>query len=145
MGPREHGSSLRLVTRRRLFVGAVGVGLGVAGTALPASATIHEIAQSECAAPAADFTTADLQAPPGLTGGSSADNFAQPLESLASNGRLVGSGVFVEPFPGAGFEIEILISNPDRPGTGPASGTGEAHCTNPETNAHPDAPGEVVP
>lgn len=101
-----------------------------------AEATIHEITQSECAGPGADFKTADLQTPAGLTGGSNADNFAQPLESLLANGQLHGSGVFVEPFPGAGFEIEILVGTP-------ANSTGEEHCRFPETNAHPDAPDEV--
>ncbi|HEV8573605.1 MAG TPA: hypothetical protein VGR43_02750 [Dehalococcoidia bacterium] len=101
-----------------------------------AEATIHEITQSECAGPGADFKTADLQTPPGLTGGSNADNFAQPLEALVANGQLQGSGVFVEPFPGAGFEIEILVGTP-------AKSTGEEHCRFPETNAHPDSPDEV--
>jgi hypothetical protein len=44
----------------------------------PALATVHPLANSECAnAEASDVATG--QNPPGLSGGSNADNFAQPV------------------------------------------------------------------
>ena len=57
----------------------------LAVTAVPAFATIHPLANSECAnANASDVATG--QNPPGLTGQSNADNFAQPVIS-ASGGN----------------------------------------------------------
>jgi hypothetical protein len=49
--------------------------------AVPAFATVHELANAECAAEGAP---ANDQSPPGLTGGSNenADNFAQPVVSV---------------------------------------------------------------
>jgi hypothetical protein len=49
--------------------------MAVAG---PASATIHPLANSECASDSSQGVAND-QNPPGLSGGSNADNFAQPV------------------------------------------------------------------
>lgn len=61
---------------RRMFVVALVAGLAIMAFATPARATVHEIAGMWCAGPHPAY------APPGLTGGSNADNFAQPLFSL---------------------------------------------------------------
>ena len=50
--------------------------------AAPAFATIHPLSNSECAnTSASDVATG--QNPPGLSGGSNADNFAQPVFSVS--------------------------------------------------------------
>jgi hypothetical protein len=56
---------------RRLIVALVAFG-AVMWQATPASATVHEIVGQWCAGRGELF-------PPGLSGGSNADNFAQPL------------------------------------------------------------------
>jgi len=88
----------------------------------PASATVHEIVAQWCAGQGELF-------PPGLSGGSSADNFAQPLsasgflESVTPyqdgvlftfnfdnpNSKLAGTGEIVQLAPGVyvtGFELD---------------------------------------
>jgi hypothetical protein len=59
------------------------VGLGLAVTpAAPAHATVHEIVGQWCSGQ-------DPLEPPGLTGGSSADNFAKPLMAIGFIGDVV--------------------------------------------------------
>jgi hypothetical protein len=50
--------------------------------AVPAFATVHELANAECAT---DTAPADDQFPPGISGGSNADNFAQPVLAVYIN------------------------------------------------------------
>lgn len=57
---------------RRLLILGLAVLLAVGLLAAPASATVHEIVGQWCAG------RGDLL-PPGITGGSNADNFARPL------------------------------------------------------------------
>lgn len=90
-----------------------------------ASATVHHIMSGECAAPAADGTVADLQDPPGLSGQSSADNFAQPLMATSGAGALE----FTAFDGGVPVDAEGPASNGDN---------GDQHCQNPETNGHAD-------
>jgi hypothetical protein len=87
---------MRLVSRA-LVVAAATIGLMIV-PALPASATVHEIVGQWCAG-------GDPLNPPGLTGGSQADNFAQPLEA---SGFIVG----VVPFRD-GFLIQFNYDNPN--------------------------------
>lgn len=63
--------------------------------ALPAGATVHEITGMPCSGGNAVF------APPGITGGSNADNFAKPLFATGF--------ATISPYP-AGGEGAILIS-----------------------------------
>jgi hypothetical protein len=104
---------------------AVLVALLVLALAPAAGATVHHIMSGECAAPAADGTVADLQDPPGLSGQSSGDNFAQPLVATTSAGALEFTA----------FDGFVPID-----AEGPASNgdNGDQHCQNPETNGHPD-------
>lgn len=72
---------------RSLTTFAVTCGVALAGALLPAapaSATVHEIVGQWCSGH-------DPLAPPGITGGSNADNFAQPLNS---NGFIQGAVPF---------------------------------------------------
>jgi hypothetical protein len=73
--------------RRLLLVMSVAALMAamVAVMAVPAFATIHPLANSECANASAS-NVAKGQNPPGLSGGSNANNFAQPLFS-ASGGN----------------------------------------------------------
>ena len=57
----------------------------VAVTAVPAFATIHPLSRSEVSN-APSGTTAATQEPPGLSGGSNTDNFAQPVSSVLPAG-----------------------------------------------------------
>ena len=82
---------------RRFLILAVGATLVLGLSALPASATVHEIVGQWCSGH-------DPLAPPGISGGSNADNFAQPL---------VANGFVGEPVP---FEDGLLIPfNYDHP------------------------------
>ena len=71
----------------RTAIRAIAVGATALSTALiatpPAEATVHEIVAQWCSGQ-------DELNPPGLTGGSNADNFAMPL---------VASGIVGEPIP----------------------------------------------
>jgi hypothetical protein len=79
---------MRAIMRRALVLGAVVVFvLGV--SAVPASGTAHEITGMWCSNGNAVFN------PPGVSGGSNADNFVQPLVST----KFIES---VEPFAGDG-------------------------------------------
>ena len=70
--------------RRLLLVMSVAALMAamVALMAVPAFATIHPLANSECANDSAS-DVATGQNPPGLSEGSNADNFAQPLFSAS--------------------------------------------------------------
>ena len=85
-----------------------------------ASATVHPIQSAECAAPPGTNGSTDGD-PPGITGQSSADNFAQPAEATINAGALI-----------------VVIFPTDF--TGPASNgdNGDQHCAFPEGGSHPD-------
>lgn len=116
---------------RTLIAVAATVGL-VFVQAAPASATVHEIVGQWCSGQ-------DELAPPGISGGSNADNFARPL--IASgfvtgdlvpftgdagpgllvefnydlpNVKVVGTGVFVVIGPGPIY-LELIAPDPDFP------------------------------
>ena len=56
-------------------------------TAVPAFATVHPLSRSERSFPnAPSGTPAATQDPPGLSGGSNANNFAQPVSSVLPAG-----------------------------------------------------------
>jgi hypothetical protein len=59
--------------RRIVLIVAFGLLLLIGALVSPASATVHELTGMECSGGHA------IENPPGLTGGSNADNFAQPL------------------------------------------------------------------
>lgn len=117
---------------RTLIAAAAAVGL-VFAQAAPASATVHEIVGQWCSGQ-------DELAPPGITGGSKADNFAKPL--IASgfvtgdlvpftgsagpgllvefdydlpNVKVVGTGVFVVIDPSVPVYLELIEPDPDFP------------------------------
>lgn len=117
---------------RALIVAAAAVGI-VFVQAAPASATVHEIVGQWCSGH-------DPLEPPGLTGGSNANNFARPL--IASgfitgdlvpfngdagpgllvefdydvpNAKVVGTGQFVVIDPSVPVYLELITPNPDFP------------------------------
>ena len=117
---------------RTLIAAAAAVGL-VFAQAAPASATVHEIVGQWCSGQ-------DELAPPGITGGSKADNFAKPL--IASgfvtgdlvpftgsagpgllvefdydlpNVKVVATGVFVVIDPSVPVYLELIEPDPDFP------------------------------
>jgi hypothetical protein len=121
----------RFVTRALIAVAAI-VGL-VFAQAGPASATVHEIVGQWCSG------QDDLN-PPGLTGGSNADNFAKPLTASGfvtgnlvphtgsagpglliefdydtPNAKVVGTGVFVVVDPSVPLYLELIEPDPDFP------------------------------
>lgn len=55
--------------RRFFFIAVLAAALFALMAASSALATVHPLANSECSAPAADGTPADLQNPPGITNG----------------------------------------------------------------------------
>ena len=60
----------------------------LAVTAVPAFATVHPLSRSERSLPnAPSGTPAATQDPPGISGGSNADNFAQPVSSVLPAGE----------------------------------------------------------
>jgi hypothetical protein len=115
--------------KRALLVVAATVGVTFAGV-VPASATVHEIVGQWCSGQ-------EPLNPPGLTGGSHANNFAQPLEASGfiegivpfrdgflvdfnydnPNAKVVGTGVFVVigEVDGAPLYLELITPNPDFP------------------------------
>jgi hypothetical protein len=119
---------MRLVSRA-LVVVATTVGLTMAA-ALPAPATVHEIVGQWCSGN-------DPLAPPGITGGSKADNFAEPLEASGfiegvvpfrdgfllqfnydnPNSKVVGTGVFVVigQIDGQPLYLELIQPDPAFP------------------------------
>jgi hypothetical protein len=124
---------------RRTLIRAAAVAV-VASTAMlapaPAQATVHEIVAQWCSG------RGDLL-PPGLTGGSNADNFARPLVASGfeagvapfdppgdqpagllivfaydqPNAKVIGTGVFVEidTTPAGPLYLELIQPNPDFP------------------------------
>ncbi len=90
---------------RRFFVLAVAILMSVVLAAPPASATVHEIVGQWCAGRGELF-------PPGISGGSKANNFARPL--FAS-----GFASIVAPFdpdgPGGMPEGELVAFDFDHP------------------------------
>lgn len=96
----------------RTFVRCAAVVLAAAALALPAApaqATVHEIVAQWCSGQ-------DPLAPPGISGGSNADNFAQPL---------FANGFIGDPVPFTGSEGPgLLVSfDYDHP-AGKVQGTG---------------------
>ncbi|GAA1758081.1 hypothetical protein [Agromyces humatus] len=117
---------------RALIVAAATLGI-VFVQAAPASATVHEIVGQWCSGQ-------DELAPPGITGGSKADNFAKPLfasgfisEDLVPftgdagpglliefnydnpNSKVVGTGVFVIIDPSVPIYLELIEPDPNFP------------------------------
>lgn len=109
------------------------IGFAYFGTSGTAEATAHPIVTSECAAPPADGTAADLQSPPGVSDSSKA-NFLNPIfksNSQARNGDIGDdhcvfpeTGSHGDAGPGTDDEHEgedgQLPSGEDLPGKGPA-------------------------
>ena len=91
------------MTRRsaRLLAAAAVVGLATLLPAAPASATVHEIVGQWCSGH-------DELAPPGITGGSRADNFAKPLNA---NGFIRGTVPFVGD-SGPGLLVDFDFDHP---------------------------------
>lgn len=118
-------------------VAAVGLITAVAMLApAPAHATVHEIVAQWCSGQ-------DPLAPPGISGGSHANNFARPLFASGfisdpvpfdppgaqpagllivfnydqPNGKVVGTGVYVvvEETPGGPLYLELIQPDPDFP------------------------------
>jgi hypothetical protein len=115
----------RFVTRA-LIVAAATLGIVFAQVA-PASATVHEIVGQWCSGRGELF-------PPGLSGGSRADNVAKPLFASGfaetvpfqdgfliqfdydnPNAKVVGTGVFVVIDPTVPLYVELIEPNPDFP------------------------------
>jgi hypothetical protein len=122
-----------LMTRfftRALIVVAATVGVMFAQVA-PASATVHEIVGQWCSGQ-------EELGPPGISGGSQADNFAQPLNASGfiegivpfrdgvlvkfnddnPNAKVVGTGVFVvigQTPTGSPIYLEVIEPNPSFP------------------------------
>jgi hypothetical protein len=84
----------RMKVRRRLVLMVVMV-LALGVVAAPASATVHEIVGQWCSGQGDLF-------PPGISGGSNADNFAKPL--FAS-----GFATIVDPFDPPGDQVEGVL------------------------------------
>lgn len=112
---------------RRITVLVAMAALMVFAIAPVAGATVHHIMSGECAAPAAEGTAADTQDPPGISGGSNADNFAQPLEATVAAGALTFTAF--DPVTGIPIDAEGPAANGDN---------GDQHCQFPETSSHPD-------
>jgi hypothetical protein len=118
----------RFVTRA-LVVAAATVGLVFAQVA-PASATVHEIVGQWCSGQ-------EPLGPPGISGGSKADNFAKPLNASGfiqgvvpfrdgflvkfdydnPNAKVVGTGVFVviDQIEGQPLYLELITPDPNFP------------------------------
>ncbi|QKJ19233.1 hypothetical protein [Microbacterium hominis] len=124
-------SKRRFITRA-LIAMAASAGL-VFVSAAPASATVHEIVAQWCSGH-------DELAPPGITGGSKADNLAKPLFASgfitgnlvpftgdagpgfliefnydAKNSKTVGTGVFVVLDPEGPIYFELIKPDPTFP------------------------------
>ena len=115
---------MRRVVTRALMVVAATVGIMFAQVA-PASATVHEIVGQWCSGQ-------DELAPPGISGESQADNFAQPLNASGfidivpfqdgflvqfnydkPNAKVVGTGVFVVIGEVDGAPLYLELITPD--------------------------------
>ena len=110
----------------RILVVSVAAGLVMASGAYVladargAEATVHPLQSAECAAPPGTNDSTDGD-PPGISGGSNADNFAQPALATIDAGALT-----------------VVVFPTDW--TGPASNgdNGDQHCRFPEGGSHPD-------
>jgi hypothetical protein len=91
------------MTRRsaRLLAAAAVVGIAVLLPAAPASATVHEIVAQWCSGH-------EPLEPPGISGGSNADNFAKPLNA---NGFIRGTVPFTGS-AGAGQLVDFDFGHP---------------------------------
>jgi hypothetical protein len=123
---------MKRVVTRALIVVVATFGI-VFAQAVPASATVHEIVGQWCSGQ-------DPLNPPGISGGSNADNFAKPL--IASgfvtgdlvphtgsagpgllvefnydnpNSKVVGTGVFIVIDPTVPVYLELIEPDPDFP------------------------------
>ena len=94
----------------RLLACAAVVGLATLLPAAPASATVHEIVGQWCSGQ-------DELAPPGISGGSNADNFAKPLNA---NGFIRGTVPFTGS-AGPGLLVDFDFDHP----TSKVVGTGQ--------------------
>ena len=114
---------------RAVIVVAATVGVMFAQVA-PASATVHEIVGQWCSGQ-------EPLDPPGISGGSQADNFAKPLEASGFiegvvpfrdgflvnfdydnlNAKVVGTGVFVviDEIEGQPLYLEVIVPHPSFP------------------------------
>jgi hypothetical protein len=88
-------------TSARLFAAAAVVGAATLLPAAPASATVHEIVAQWCSG-------RDPLEPHGITGGSNANNFAQPLNS---NGFIRGTVPFTGS-AGPGLLVDFDFDHP---------------------------------
>ena len=91
------------MTRRsaRMFAAAAVVGIATLLPAAPASATVHEIVAQWCSGH-------EPLEPPGISGGSNADNFAKPLNS---NGFIRGTVPFTGS-AGPGLLVDFDFGHP---------------------------------
>jgi hypothetical protein len=117
---------------RLLTIGLVAI-MAVVLPGAPASATVHEIVAQWCSGQ-------DPLAPAGISGGSSADNFAQPLDSIGfievvpftgpqgpgllikfnyshPTAKVVGTGVFIviDQTPAGPLYLELIEPDPSFP------------------------------
>ena len=90
----------RFVTRALIVVAAT-LGIVFAQVA-PASATVHEIVAQWCSGH-------EPLGPPGISGGSKANNFAKPLNA---SGFIIGTEPFVGP-DGPGIRVLFNYGNPN--------------------------------
>jgi hypothetical protein len=88
--------------KRALIVVAATIGI-VFAQVVPASATVHEIVGQWCSGH-------DPLGPPGITGGSKADNFAKPLNA---SGFVTGDLVAHTGSGGPGLLVEFNYDNPN--------------------------------
>ena len=120
---------MKRLVMRALIVVAATVGVMFAQVA-PASATVHEIVGQWCSGQ-------EPLGPPGISGGSRADNFAEPLEASGviegivpfqdgflvkfnydnPNAKVVGTGVFVvvDEIEGQPLYLELIAPDPSFP------------------------------
>ncbi|MGH8824234.1 MAG: hypothetical protein ACRDVN_07150 [Jiangellaceae bacterium] len=120
---------MKRIVMRAVIVMAATVGVMFAHVA-PASATVHEIVGQWCSGQ-------EPLGPPGISGGSRADNFAKPLEASGliegvvpfqdgflvkfnydnPNAKVVGTGVFVviDEIEGQPLYLELIAPDPSFP------------------------------
>jgi hypothetical protein len=93
----------RFITRALIVVAAT---LGIVFVQVaPASATVHEIVGQWCSLGAPSNNVKEPLGPPGISGGSNADNFARPL---AASGVEIG----IVPFQD-GFRVNFNFNRPN--------------------------------
>ena len=123
------GGHMKRFVMRALIVAAATVGVMFTQVA-PASATVHEIVGQWCSGQ-------EPLGPPGISGGSRADNFAEPLEASGviegivpfqdgflvqfnydnPNAKVVGTGVFIVigEIDGQPLYLELIAPDPSFP------------------------------